>query len=52
MTNYKYSKSSKFYLSTKKDFFCENDKLLNKLLQSILDKNHFCSEIHCVVSKV
>ena len=32
-TNLKYSKSSAFYLNTKKDFFTENNKLLEKSLK-------------------
>ena len=31
MTKYKYSKSSNFYLETKKDFFSKNSKLLNRV---------------------
>jgi len=31
MTKYKYSKSSNFYIETKKDFFSKNSKLLNRV---------------------
>jgi SAM-dependent methyltransferase len=55
--NHKYSKSSLFYLSTKRDFFSENNKLLAKSLQqnqlyAAQPRRHLCKLCHAALADV